>query len=133
MQRLTASPLGDLLAATEAVGDDQPVRRGLAYRRQQFQFTDRHGDVVLVVLEAEGTGHSAAAGSRRLKIDSYAVQKRLFGGHPHDRLVMAVSVQQGLAFKAGQGRIAGLAVEKFDKQERVPGARLRPFVVREKV
>src|SRR5271156_1659345 len=34
--------LGDLLPATEPIGDDQPVRRGLSNRREQLEFS--YGD-----------------------------------------------------------------------------------------
>ena len=62
VEGVAVGALGDLLAATEAVGDDEPVGRGVADGGEEFEFADGHGDVVLVVLEAEGSGHAAASG-----------------------------------------------------------------------
>lgn len=43
----------DLLAAAEAVSQDERFGRGLADCGQQFEFSDGEGDVVLIFLEAE--------------------------------------------------------------------------------
>ena len=66
--------LGDLLAATEAVGDDQPVGRRPADGGKEFEFADGDRQVVLVGLEAEGAGHAAAARGGALEVDAQAVQ-----------------------------------------------------------
>ena len=89
--------LGDLLAATESVGDDQPVGGRVADGGEKFEFADGRGDVVLVALEAEGAGHAAASGSGLVEVDAEAAEEGFFGGHLHDGLVMAVSVEQGFA------------------------------------
>jgi hypothetical protein len=68
VESMAAGELGDLLAATKSVSDDQPVGRSLPDCREEFQFANSGGDFVLVVLEAEGSGHAAASGSRRLKV-----------------------------------------------------------------
>ena len=69
--------LGDLLAATETVGDDEPVGRSLADGGQKFEFADGFRDVVFLFFEAEGSGHAAASGSRRGEIDAHALAERL--------------------------------------------------------
>src|SRR5579863_6630736 len=120
MQRVAASPLGDLLAATEAVGDDQPVWRSFADGRQQFQFADSCRGLVFVVLETEGAGHPAASRSRSLEVDADALKQRLLGSHLHDRFMVAVPMQQRLAFEARQGRVRGMQLEEFAEQKRLP-------------
>ena len=84
--------MGDLFAATEAVGDDEPVGGGLANCGQEFEFADGLGDIVFVVLKAEGAGHAAAAGSGTVEVDADPAQDGLLGGHLHNGFVMAVSV-----------------------------------------
>jgi len=70
--------LGDLLAAAEAVGDDQGVGRRLAHRRQQRKLGAAHRHfVALAALEAESPGHPAAAGLEHPGVDAEAVQQIL--------------------------------------------------------
>src|SRR5690242_6924009 len=47
MQRLAPGALFNLSAATEAVGDDQAVRRGFTHCRQQRTLADRDRDIVV--------------------------------------------------------------------------------------
>jgi hypothetical protein len=100
VQGAAGCELGDLFAATEAVGDDEAVGRRIAYGGQEFELSDGGGDFVFVVFEAEGAGHTAATGSRGLEVDAQAVQERFFGGHLHEGFVMAVAVKQGAAVHA---------------------------------
>ena len=72
MQRLPACALGDLFAATEAVGDDEAVWGCVADGREEFQFSNGGGNFVFVMLEAEGASHAAAAGGGRVEIDAEA-------------------------------------------------------------
>jgi hypothetical protein len=97
VEGVAGGALGDLLAAAESVGDDEPVGGGTADGREKFEFADGLGDVVVVVLEAEGSGHAAASGSWGLEVDADAVEERFFGGHLHDGFVVAVSVEEGFA------------------------------------
>src|SRR5580693_3619794 len=69
---LAVGTLGNLLAATEAICNHQPVGRSLANGRQEFELTDIHGDVIAVGFEAEGASHAAAAGRGSLEIDAHA-------------------------------------------------------------
>lgn len=93
--------MGDLFAATEAVGDDEPVVGGLADGGHEFEFADGDGDVVFVALEAEGAGHAAAAGCGALEVDAEAAEDGLFGSHLGERFVMAVAVEKRLAIELG--------------------------------
>ena len=89
--------LGDLLATTEAVGNDEPVIRGLADGGKKFEFTDSLRDRVVLGVEAEGSGHPAASGSWSGEVDAEAAEERFLRGHLHDGFVMAMAVKQGLA------------------------------------
>src|ERR1700719_2226183 len=120
MERVTACALRDLLATTESVGDDEPVGGRVANSREKFEFANGRGDFVLVVLEAEGSGHATASRSRSLEVDADAAQEPLFGGHLHDGLVMAVSVEQRLALELREGRVAGVVFQKLAEQKRLP-------------
>src|ERR1039458_10124745 len=62
MNSLTLRQLIDLLAATEAVGDNDGRRRGGVDRRQQAKIGDGFGDFDLIHLKAEGPCHAAATG-----------------------------------------------------------------------
>src|ERR1700686_2418946 len=75
VQSVAARAFGDLLAAAEAVGDDEPVGRSATDGGEELEFSDGGGDIVLVVLEAEGSGHAAARGSGGLEVDADAVQE----------------------------------------------------------
>ena len=131
---MASSALGDLLATTESVGDDQPVVGSAANGGEKFEFSDRGGDCVFVALEAKGSGHATASRRGRLEVDTEAMEKRLLGGHLHDRFVMAVSVEHGFARQLWQGSVgAELLFEKFTEQESLAAQGLCAFVVREKV
>ena len=62
----------DLLAATEAVGDDDRLGTGGLDGGEQTVVGDGSGDFELVGLEAEGSGHAAAAGLDGLDLGSGA-------------------------------------------------------------
>src|SRR5690242_13605186 len=94
MQRSPPRALPDLLAATEAIGDDKPVRRCIADRRQKLQFSDSQRYIIFFFLKPEGASHSATAGRRRLKIDPKTPQYTLLIFHLHNGFVMAVAMKQ---------------------------------------
>src|ERR1700688_2970243 len=133
MKRVTSCALRDLLAATESVGNDQPVGGRFANSGEKLEFANGRGDFVLVVLEAERAGHAAASRSRSLEVDAHAAQERLFGGHLHDGLVMAVSVEQSLALELRKGRVSGVVFQELAEQKRLAGESLGALVVREEV
>src|SRR5579859_1950002 len=88
----------------------------------------------MLLVEAEGSGHAAASGRGRLEIYPQPVEKRFLGGHPHDRLVMAVAVEERFAVQLGQGRIgAELLFEKFAEQECLLTQSLRTGIVGKEV
>jgi len=83
VKSVTGCALCDLLAATEAISDDQPVRRSLADGWEQFEFANHHGHLVFVGLEAKGASHAAATCSRAVEVNAQPPQDGLFGGHLH--------------------------------------------------
>ena len=54
--------LGDLFAATEAVGDEDVCGGGVACGWQEDAFAEGLRDSVMFAFEAEGACHAAAAG-----------------------------------------------------------------------
>jgi hypothetical protein len=138
VQRVAVSELGDLFAATEAVGDDEAFWRRVADGGEKFEFSNGGGDFVFVMMEAEGAGHAAAAGGGRVEIDANAAEERFFRSHLHERFVMAVSVEEGFAVQAGKLDLVGL--QEFAQQEsllregagaRVLGEQVAEFVAKD--
>jgi hypothetical protein len=69
-----------------------------------------------------------------LEVDAEAVEKRFFGGHLHDRFVMAVSVEQGFAWELRELRVGSeVLFEELAEQERLFAQGLGALVVREEV
>ncbi|MDQ6878435.1 MAG: hypothetical protein M3082_12245, partial [Candidatus Dormibacteraeota bacterium] len=100
MQRAALGSLADLLLATEAVGDNERVGFGLAHCWQQRALATGERDIaMLAALEAEGTGHAAAAWLRHVEVKAHLFQQRGLILHTHDRFVVAVTVDQRLAMK----------------------------------
>jgi hypothetical protein len=131
MQGSSIRVLGDLLAAAEAVGDDEPVCWSLADGGEELEFADGLGDfVVLAAMEAEGSGHAATSGSWGGEINTETTEERFFGGHLHERLVMAVAVDQGFAIQLRQSCVRGdFLLEEFAEQERLTAQGLSAVVV----
>jgi len=105
VQGVAVGLLGDLFAAAEAVGYDQPVGGGLADGGEEFEFSDGFRNGVLVFFEAEGSRHAAASGGGRGVVDAHALEDGFFGGHLHDCFVMAVAVDQRTAGEFGEREI----------------------------
>ena len=121
--------MSDLLAATEAVGEDQPVWWGSADGGEELKLSNGDGHVVLVMFEAKRTGHAAAAGRGSLEVDADAAQDSLFGGHFHEGFVVTVAVKDGFAIKPRQWNMLGAGFEKFAEQEGLARQGLGEFVV----
>jgi len=113
--------LGDLLTTAEAVGDDEPVVRGLADCGEKFEFSDSLGDfIVFATMEAEGTCHATASRGRSSEVNTETTEERLLGRHLHERLVMAVAMDQGFAIELRESRVCRhFLFEKFAEQERL--------------
>src|SRR5580700_7972848 len=95
MPRGPAGPVGYLLPAGDAGRRDDRVVRLRADGGEQAQLADAHRQLVMLRLEAERPGHSAAAG---VDLDDLgardAAQQRHGDSSPRERLLMAVPVEQ---------------------------------------
>src|SRR4029077_2532962 len=132
MQRLAAGGLDNLLAATEAVGDDQCVARGVANLWQQDSLADAHGDLVVIALESERAGHSAASGVRLLDIESDLAHYLQLGLELHDRRVMTMRLHERFALQARQLEPVALTIDEFAQRHRSLAEALGVFVRGEK-
>src|SRR5205807_1901183 len=133
MQRMTISLLRDLLAATETVGDDEPVGWSPTNRREKFEFADGFRNFVFVFFEAEGASHAAASGGGRSEVDAHALQHGFFGCHLHDGLVMAMPVDERPALQFGELELRSALLEEFAQQEDLLRESLRAFIFGEKI
>src|SRR6185503_13170982 len=97
MHRFSPSTVHNLLAAAEAVGNDERVTLRLAYSRQQYPLTDGHRDVVFILLKAKGAGQTAAARIEQLSFKPHLFKELLLVFHSEKRLLVAVAVQQRFA------------------------------------
>ena len=133
VERSSPRKLRDLLAATETVGDDEPVGWSLADGGQEFEFADGFRDLVFVLLETECSRHAAASRRGSGEIDAHALQHRFLSGHLHDGLVMAMPVDKRPARQPGKRETFCALLQKFAKQEDLLREGLRAFVLGEKV
>src|SRR5574341_1352274 len=84
----------DLLAARNARRDDLGVERLRHHSRSQASLAQRHGNVVMLLLEPEGTSHPATA---RIYFNDFKVrplENSDCRSRAHHRFLMAVAVKQ---------------------------------------
>ncbi len=86
----------DLLAATEAIGDDQSFRICLTYCRQEHPFSNGLRHRIFFLLKAKRSRHSTATRVQRLQVRAHLAQQLLFVRHLHDCFVMAMSMKEQL-------------------------------------
>src|ERR1700688_985474 len=84
MQRVAIRLLRDLLAATETIGDDEPVRWSAADGWKTLEFAARLRNLVFIFFEAESSSHAAASGSGSSEVYAQALQHSFFRRHLHD-------------------------------------------------
>ena len=99
VQGLAVGGLGNLLAATKAVRDDERLLVSLAHGREQLMLAYGQRHVVVAGLKAKGTGHTAAPGVEHLIVETEPGEHLGFSVHAHDGLAMAVSVHDRLALQ----------------------------------
>ena len=96
--------LRDLLAATEAVGDEDGSRSGGFDGGEQILVGDGFRDFELIRLKAEGAGHAATAGLDGLDRGAGLAQEGDFTGRAaEDSFVMAVAVDENVRASEAAG------------------------------
>src|SRR5207253_474405 len=133
MQGLSLSALGDLLPATEAVGNNQVIGWGASHGGKKLQFSDGDRDIVLIFFEPKRPRHPATSRCRSIEFDTHPSQDRLFVGHLHDGFVMTVAMNQRLAGKPGYLKMLCSLFQKFAQQKGLPRQPLSARVVGEKI
>jgi len=94
---LAVAELGDLLAATEAVGNDEGEGAGGLDGRQKAVVGDGLGDLEFICFEAEGSGHAATAGLDGFDGGSRLTKQRdLAGRAAEDGFVVAMTVDKNV-------------------------------------
>src|SRR5437773_11260885 len=94
MPRAPSGQVLDLLAAGDARSDDLRVGgRGLD-GRGEAPVAQRHRDVVVLLLEAEGARHAATAGVHLADLVARPYERRHRRRRADHRLLMAVAVEQ---------------------------------------
>src|SRR5256885_10412237 len=120
MQRLPPRTLRNLLAATEAVSNDQRIRRSLSHSRQQFEYPNGHRHFVFLFLNPERPRHAATPRGRSVKIDPHFFKYGFLIGHLHDRFVMAMPVQQSFTRQFRKHEVFSFFLQKFAEKKRLP-------------
>lgn len=126
--------LGDLFAATEAVGDEDVCRGGGTDGGQEDAFAEGLGNGVVFAFEAERAGHAAAAGVEEFDGGTGAAEPGQLVFHIEDGLVVAVAVEDdariGVLGRLVVGRVAG---EELAEQEGLVGEAAGAVVAGEEV
>ena len=95
MNGAATSELPDLLAAAEPVAHQAGARPCRSHLWQQASLGGADGDVVFFsLLEAECTGHAAAAGVEDLVVYLHSCEDLSFVLHAQERALMAVTLDQ---------------------------------------
>src|SRR3989441_1805885 len=113
----------DLLAARDAGRRDHGVRGCRLDGGDQAAIAERDRDVVVLALEAERARHPAAPGVDLLDPEARPLEGRDRRGRAHERLLVAVTVQEHLPPVAGKAELEApraLALEELVEQEGVP-------------
>src|SRR4029453_18134012 len=120
MPRAPTREMLDLLTARYAGRDHLRIRRRGLHGGGEAPASQRHRDVVVLLLEAEGARHAAAAGVHLVHLVARPGQ----GGHRGRRadhgLLVAVAVEQGAAWARLEAELespGSLAQEKLLEEE----------------
>src|SRR5258705_10296001 len=120
MPRAPAREMLDLLAARDAGRDHLRVRRRGLDSGGEAPAPQRHRDVVVLLLEAEGARHAAAAGVHLAHLVARPGEGGHRGGRAHHGLLVAVPVEEGAPRARLEAELeapGALAQEKFLEEE----------------
>jgi len=129
-----AGVLRDLLAAAEAIGNEDGLGRSGADGGQENAFAESLGDFKLVAFEAEGAGHAAAAGVEQIDVGAGAPEQFQFRCHLHQGFVMAVPLDDDFAAgMLGGMEVRGVPGEKLAEQQGLIAEALSALILREEI
>ena len=130
---MTAGQLRDLLAATEAVSDEDRGRAGRLHSGQQALAGDGLRNFKFVGFKAEWARHSATASLNEIDVRSGSAEKRdLTRRAAKDGLVMAVTVDQDVcASEAARGKLRCAFGEPVGEQPDILAQAFRAGIVGE--
>jgi hypothetical protein len=109
--------LRDLLAAAEAVCDEDGVRACGTHGREKGTLGECLRDVELIAFEAKGAGHAAATGVKQLNVRACGSEELDFVGHLHDSLVMAVALDDKCAVALRRTVVGCFADQELAEEE----------------
>jgi hypothetical protein len=107
VQRVASGAVPDLVAATEAVGNNERRWRRGAHCGQQREFAHRHRHVVVARLVTERAGHAAAA-----RFDDARAQSGNPPQHLCDRLDRGEGLLVAMSVHERFGRLHALQLER---------------------
>lgn len=108
--------LRNLLLTTKAIADDDGFLVA-ANGGKEHALAERLGDFVLVGLEAEGTGHAAAAGVQKLNIGSGSTQELHLVLHALSSMMMAVTMNNNLLVDLRRAIVGSMLYEELAEEK----------------
>ena len=124
--------LRDLLLTTEAITDEDGIFI-VANSGKENAFAEGLGDLVFVLLEAEGTSHAAAAGVEELDLGPGGAEDLHLVLHAHGGVMMAVAVDDDLFVDLRWTIVRGMLHQKFAKEKCLIAKLCGPGIVGQKV
>src|ERR1700693_1679010 len=97
MDSLSPCRLPDLFATAKTISHNECLGGLLTYRREQNPLSDRLRYLELVFFKSKSAGHPAAAGILLGHVRAHFCQQRSLVGHFHQRLMVAMAVNEDLA------------------------------------
>ena len=133
MEGSTARPLCNLLAATEAIRDNQVIDRSLPDGWKNSQFADPLRHAVMFAFKAEGAGHAAATGIENLEVPRRFFKDLALGRESHDGFMMTMSVDDRFTVDAPRAPVWPVTLQKLAQRHGLTGKAFRCLVMREQV
>src|SRR5437868_717653 len=94
MQCAPSRAVGDLLAAAEAIGENERRQRRILHLGKELAFSAGHRDLIVALLEAERAGHAAAPGVEHAAVEAELFEETLLGAGSGQGLLVAVHLDE---------------------------------------
>lgn len=133
MPGTSCSVLGDLLATTETVADNDGLSGFAADGGQKDALAQLLGEFELVLLEAKRTGHTAATRVEKLDLRAGKAKESDLILHAHGGSMMAVSVDDNLLVELWRAVMGSVFDEELAEEEGLVVKFFRARIVRQKV